>query len=171
MLVSWVRRADDAVFKAENAFLAAALAAILFLMLATIVARYVVNAPITWSEEALLIAFVWAIFVGASAAFRHRAHMRVDLLLLYAPRWLRLVLAVAGLAVVFAVLGALAHAMLGYAQAIGPNATPLLGFPVRYMLGVVPLAMATSALHLIRHIVDDGVETALASATEFAPQE
>jgi C4-dicarboxylate transporter DctQ subunit len=44
-----------------------------------VMARYVFNAPTEWSLEITTYALVWAGFLGAGHAHRHRRHVRVDL--------------------------------------------------------------------------------------------
>lgn len=168
MLAKITRRLDDFVHRAENAFLAAVLASILGIMLASIGGRYLLNSPLVWSEEALLIAFVWLIFVAAAASFRDRAHVRVDLLLLLLPRRVKIFLSAVGVILVFATMGVLAFSTIEYLDAVRSNRTPLLGIPVGYVFAVIPLSMVCAALHIIRNIIDDGLQHALASTTEAA---
>lgn len=40
--------------------------------------RYVVKAPLYWSEELARFLLIWAVFAGATFAFRHRTHMAID---------------------------------------------------------------------------------------------
>ncbi|MFO7730782.1 MAG: TRAP transporter small permease [Spirochaetia bacterium] len=42
--------------------------------------RFILKAPIGWSEELLTYSFTWASFIGASAAIYTNAHFSVDLL-------------------------------------------------------------------------------------------
>jgi TRAP-type C4-dicarboxylate transport system permease small subunit len=73
--------------------------------LAQVVWRYVLNDPLTWSEEAARYLLVWASFLCAWLAWRSRAHLGLDVLVARAPGRLRAVLdrgaeaAVAGFAV------------------------------------------------------------------------
>jgi len=43
--------------------------------------RYVVQAPLFWSEELARFLLIWSVFAGATFAFRHRTHMSIDLIL------------------------------------------------------------------------------------------
>lgn len=52
------------------------LATVTCLGIAQVFWRYVLNASLTWSEEAIRLMFVWLIFVGAANA----PHLRVNLL-------------------------------------------------------------------------------------------
>lgn len=47
--------------------------------------RYVFNYSISWSEEVATICFVWCVFIGASATYKHKLDMGIDLLVRKAP--------------------------------------------------------------------------------------
>ncbi len=51
-----------------------------------IVARFVLHAPIAWSEELLTYSFVWTTFLGASLAVNTLSHFNVDCLVIRLPR-------------------------------------------------------------------------------------
>lgn len=59
---------------------AAVLAALAFLICLQIFYRYVLEAPLTWSEEILRFLFVWLSFLGATILFRRGGHFRLDFL-------------------------------------------------------------------------------------------
>lgn len=73
--------------------------------LAQVIWRYVLNDPLTWSEEAARYLLVWASFLCAWLAWRARAHLGLDVLVVRVPARLRPLLdrgmeaAVAGFAV------------------------------------------------------------------------
>ena len=50
----------------------------------TVVARYVFNTGVTWSDQAFVKFTIWAALIGASRAVRDGLHVRVDLIL-YIP--------------------------------------------------------------------------------------
>jgi TRAP-type C4-dicarboxylate transport system permease small subunit len=58
--------------------------------------RYVMDAPLVWSEEAARITFIWVTFIGAGLAFQRRENLRIqllpDALPLRSRLWLRLVM-------------------------------------------------------------------------------
>jgi C4-dicarboxylate transporter DctQ subunit len=57
---------------------------------AQVVARYVFNEGVVWSEQAFVKLTVWAALIGASRAVRDGLHVRVDLLLdRLRPSWRR----------------------------------------------------------------------------------
>jgi len=68
----WLRR------RAEN--VSAALLLIMFLcFILTIVARYVFNYPLGWTEEASLIAWIWCTLWGAVFVLREKDEVRFDI--------------------------------------------------------------------------------------------
>ena len=42
--------------------------------------RYVFNMGIYWAEEVATISFVWSVFIGASATYKHRMNLGIDFL-------------------------------------------------------------------------------------------
>lgn len=53
-----------------------------------IVSRFILHAPIPWSEELLTYSFVWTSFLGASLAINSLSHFNVDCLVIRLPAWL-----------------------------------------------------------------------------------
>lgn len=49
--------------------------------------RYVLNLPLTWSEEAARYLNIWAVLLGASLSVKYKDHLRVDLIDGLVKRW------------------------------------------------------------------------------------
>lgn len=64
----------------EEAFLVLVLTAMVATIGGQVVARYVFNAPFSWSEELARYLFLWVVFLGASQAMRRQEHIAVGLL-------------------------------------------------------------------------------------------
>jgi len=60
---------------------------VLFLQVFT---RYVLRAPLYWSEELARIILIWSVFLGADFSFRSGTHMRIDILSKKLPIGLRM---------------------------------------------------------------------------------
>ena len=56
------------------------------LVIAAVFFRYVLNDPLTWTEETIVLLFTWMLFAGLASGFRNRMHIRIDALLLALPR-------------------------------------------------------------------------------------
>lgn len=55
------------------------------LVFVSVVLRYVLNSPVTWSEELASLLFAWITFVGAFVGFRSRSHIAIDTLVVFLP--------------------------------------------------------------------------------------
>ena len=51
--------------------------------------RYVLDQPLSWTEEITRMFIVWLSFIGAYAAMRENKHIGFDLLVASFPQWLR----------------------------------------------------------------------------------
>jgi TRAP-type C4-dicarboxylate transport system permease small subunit len=75
-----------------NWILALLMAAMVVIIAAQVWYRFVMNAPLSWSEEAGRYLFVWIAFIGAAAGIRYQVHLGIDLLHKLLPpnayRWL-----------------------------------------------------------------------------------
>lgn len=55
------------------------------LVIVNVLLRFFFNASITWAEEVSTICFVWSVFVGASAVYKHKMDIGIDVLILKLP--------------------------------------------------------------------------------------
>lgn len=63
-----------------NWFLALLMAAMVVIISAQVWFRFVLNDPLSWSEEAGRYLFVWISFMGAAAGVRYQVHLGIDLM-------------------------------------------------------------------------------------------
>ncbi len=85
--------------------LALILSAMTVLVFASVVLRYVMNSPVTWSEELASLLFAWITFMGAFVGFRSRSHIAIDTLVVFLPPAVRGAIRCMVDAVVLCVLG------------------------------------------------------------------
>lgn len=50
------------------------------LVMMNVILRYGFNKGIYWSEEVATISFVWSVFIGASACYRKKLHIGIDMI-------------------------------------------------------------------------------------------
>jgi len=160
-LANAVRRLDDWSSRAEDLCLAALHALIAGLVLAAVVFRYILNDPLTWSEELIIVLFGWMIFLGIANAFRVRSHIIIDVVVLFAPRVVSIAFGVIATAVTALVLGVLAWYAWRYMVREMPNLTPMLGVSAAWAIAPLVVGSVLSILHLLRNLIDEGVTGAL----------
>lgn len=73
IFLSWLDRAI-------NWVLALLMAAMVVVIAAQVWYRFVLNDPLSWSEELGRYLFVWISFLGAAAGVRYQVHLGIDLL-------------------------------------------------------------------------------------------
>ena len=74
------RTVFDLMDRLINWFLALLMAAMVVIISAQVWYRFVLNDPLSWSEEAGRYLFVWISFIGAAAGVRYQVHLGIDLM-------------------------------------------------------------------------------------------
>ena len=73
-------RLFDGMDRGINWFLSFLMAAMVVVIAAQVWYRFVLNDPLSWSEELGRYLFVWISFTGAAAGVRYQVHLGIDLL-------------------------------------------------------------------------------------------
>ncbi len=115
--------------------------------------RYVLQMPLSWTEEVVLLCMVWVVFLGASIATKHKGHIVIDILLTVFPHKLARALEALGLSVVMAVLALLGWQGILLIEATRDVATTALGIPTMYIYAAAPTAALLMFIHSGRHLL------------------
>ncbi len=154
-------RLDDAVSRGEDLFLSLSHGIIASLIIAAVVFRYVLNDPLTWTEEFIVILFVWMLFIGFASGFHKRMHIRIDALLLVLPHGART--AFGTLAVAATLFTLLALVWFGTQQTLilTGTMTPMLRVPAAWLVAGLPVSCTLACLHILRFAVTEGLAETL----------
>jgi TRAP-type C4-dicarboxylate transport system permease small subunit len=115
--------------------------------------RYVLQMPLSWTEEVVLLCMVWVCFLGASMATKHKEHIVIDIVVILVPAQLAKAMEVVSLSVVGAVLALLVWQgvlLVGVTQDV---ATTALGIPTMYIYAAVPVSGLLMFIHNSRHLL------------------
>jgi len=139
------------------------------ILFAGVVARYVLHAPLIWSDELASILFLWLAMLGSVVAFRRSEHMRMTALVANAgPRaqaYLDLVATCAALAFLLLI----AHPAYDYAYEESFITTPALQISNSWRAAALPVGTCLMALFALLRLVRYGdVRTVLAAAITVA---
>ena len=106
-----------------------------------VIYRYVLSAPLSWSEEASRYCFVWIIFLGAVLGLERGVHIGVDILTNRLPATIRRSLTIAShlLIGVFCLL--VAYASWPVLEVNMLQTSPALGLPMTYIYAAIPVSM------------------------------
>lgn len=134
---------------------AIAVAAEVVILLVGVIARYVFNHPLDWTDELASIVFLWLANFGAAVALRHGTHMRMTALVARFSPGVRSVAETLAVAAPCLLLVLMIGPMAAYAQGEWVVQTPALGWPNTLRAAAVPagsaLMMAICLARLARH--------------------
>jgi len=147
-----VLKALDRLLKCLLTFLVGLLTVSVFLQ---VLIRFVFKYPLPWTEEVSRIAFVYAIFVGATIAVREKAHLNVDFILVVLPQGLARAIKLVGTALVGIFLVFMTWQGVVFVRATGVQVTPVMQVPFRYLYLIIPSCGGLMLLYLALGIVDD----------------
>jgi TRAP-type C4-dicarboxylate transport system permease small subunit len=149
----WTRTALRALVTFEQVISVLLLLMIVSLIFAQVVARYVFNAPLFWSDELARYTYVWLSFIAAVFVAAERGHIQIDVIdRLLGPRGRLVVEIVAGLIVIGTCLFVIYGSWPWLMTNIRPR-SPALRLPMVWLYGVVWLAFALIALHTLINLV------------------
>lgn len=140
---------------AEKMLAVVLLAAIVILIFANVIMRYVMNASLTWGEELTLWLFVWFVWIGVSYAFHTGDHVRITVLRdLTGPRGSLIVDAIVALMVlVFLAVLTYECVKLIMMPFVASQSSVVLGLPIPILYASAPVGAALSAIRVIQHLI------------------
>ena len=121
--------------------------------LAQVFFRYVLAAPLPWSEELARYCFVWIVFLGAAIGLERGIHLGVDIFVNLLPPRLRTGLEVLSNAMIGCFAAAIIYASL---PVIGMNMlqrSPAIGVQMSWIYIAIPVSMALVFLICVERIV------------------
>jgi TRAP-type C4-dicarboxylate transport system permease small subunit len=136
-------------------------ASVLLVIIAVIVnwgvfCRYVLFAPLPWSEQIPKYAMIWMGFLGASVGISRSRHIGFDILVKRLPSIMRKIIIFAGHIIILFFLVMMTIYGVSFAFAVGfSSKAPMLPIPMFYLFLAVPVGGIFMILQaLIRIILD-----------------
>lgn len=79
---SFWRKLCDSAEGLSRAIVGGSILTIVAITLVAVWYRYVLNAPLSWTEQVCRILFVWSVFAGAAVLYRQMLHIVIDMFVL-----------------------------------------------------------------------------------------
>lgn len=155
---------DALIARLEAAVVAALMAALTAVTAAQVFNRYVLNAPLIWSEEAARYLFVWVSMFGAALAMHQGGHFGLVVLLRRSPPRLQTILGtlvtlvVAVFLVVFLITG------IREAELASLQSALTLPITMEWPYLALPLSAGLMLFHVLAHLVRFGIRMHLLNA-------
>ena len=156
-----LRIIDKVLRKIEDTVTIAGLGIMTALVIVQIIARFVFNAPLKWSEEVARFIFLWVVFIGVSYATRERLHIRLTLLYERFPPKVQTILEIAyniGIIVLLVLLIEKSIPVLVRQNRLPMPATQIL--PMSYVFIAIPIGFSMTIIRTLMQIYEDAKKLA-----------
>lgn len=125
-------------------------------LFAGVVSRYVLHAPLIWSDELASMLFLWLATLGAVVAFRRSEHMRMTALVASAGPRLRAYLDLVAICAALAFLLLIVHPAYEYASDEGVITTPALQISNAWRAAALPIGTCLMAVFAFLRLIRFG---------------
>ena len=125
------------------------------LVVINIILRYIFNSGLVWSEEVATGCFVWSVFIGAVAVFKHRGHVGVDIIVKKMPETMQKAVTLITDIILVALNGYMSYLSVLYISKSYTKMTPVLGVSSVYISASVLIAFVLMTLYSIKFVWQD----------------
>lgn len=143
-----LRKIDTAAAGLEIAVTLLLLAVIVAVVFLQVVCRYVLQDPLSWTEELARDALIWMTFIGSALAVRAKAHFALELTTSKLPESMRLPweILLTGIVAVFLVV--LLYQSIRILPVVHYQRSPTLSLPISYLYLSIPVGTALMLVHI-----------------------
>ena len=131
------------------------LVTMIVLVIANVFLRYLFNYSIFWAEEVATICFVWCVFVGASATYKHKMDMGIDVLITKTPPAIEKAIRLAVTLVLLAINGYIFYMAMIFTNIAWVKPTAVLGVSSAVVNSALIVGFGLITLHTIRFLHRD----------------
>ncbi|WP_332447005.1 TRAP transporter small permease [Sphaerochaeta sp.] len=117
--------------------------------------RYFLKTGIYWSEEVATACFVWSVFIGAAAGYKHKAHVGVDMLVNLCPPRIKKVIVIIVDAILLLINGYITYIAVIYISLSYRKPTPVLGMSTAYISSSILVSFALMTCYSIYFLIQD----------------
>lgn len=125
------------------------------LVVINIILRYIFNSGLVWSEEVATGCFVWSVFIGAVAVFKHRGHVGVDIIVKKMPQGVQKAVALITDIILVALNGYMSYLSILYISKSYMKMTPVLGISSVYVSSSVLIAFVLMTIYSVKFVWQD----------------
>ena len=147
-----MERLDSLTARRERWMLIVLLSVMVVLGLLQIISRFVIKAPIMWSEALLMYMFVWFSFLGASLAVRELSHFEVEIFMVRLPQMIQKILSLAVFAMIFVFALFMIWKGLFLVKLNQRQLMAMMPFTMSAPYVILPLSGTFIAIHSLNHL-------------------
>ena len=117
--------------------------------------RYLLDYSIVWSEEVATICFVWCVFIGASATYKNKMDMGIDLLVTQAPERAASVIRLITRLILLILNGYIFTMAIIFTSIAWSKPTAVLGISSAVFNSALVVSFGLITIHTFRFFIDD----------------
>lgn len=125
------------------------------LVITNVILRYLFNYSIFWAEEVSTICFVWAVFIGASATYKHKMDIGIDLLITKTPENIQRIMKVFVDLLLLVINGYIFYMSIIFTSIAMKKPTAVLGVSSVVFNGALVVGFGLTTLHTLRFMYQD----------------
>jgi TRAP-type C4-dicarboxylate transport system permease small subunit len=131
------------------------LVTMIVLVIANVFLRYLFSYSIFWAEEVATICFVWCVFVGASATYKHKMDMGIDVLITKTPAKIEQSIRFAVSLVLLAINGYIFYMAIVFTKIAWVKPTAVLGISSAAVNSALIVGFGLITFHTVRFLARD----------------
>jgi TRAP-type C4-dicarboxylate transport system permease small subunit len=125
------------------------------LVMLNVIMRYFFKTGIYWTEEVATACFVWSVFIGAAAGYKHKAHVGVDMLVNLCPPILKKIIIIVVDLVLLLINGYITYIAVIYLSLSYKKPTPVLGISTAYISSSILVSFALMTIYAVYFLIQD----------------
>ena len=121
--------------------------------LAQVIFRYLLSAPLPWSEELARYCFVWIVFLGGAVGLSRGIHLGVDLFVNLLPERARIGLDFLTNGLIAGFAATVVYASLPVIEMNLLQRSPALGVQMSYIYAAIPISMVLIVMICVERMI------------------
>lgn len=122
-------------------------------VIVNVILRYAFKSGLFWVEEVATVSFIWSVFVGAAAAYRHKMHIGIDLITSLFPERVRELISILINFMMVIINGYIVYLSFLFIQANRLKRTPVLDVPAVYVNAAIAVGFGLMTVHAVQFLI------------------
>lgn len=128
------------------------------LVILNVFLRYLFGYSIFWAEEVATICFVWCVFIGASATYKHKMDIGIDILITTAPPRIEKLVRLMTKLTLLAINGYIFYIAMVFTKIAWTKPTAVLGISSAVFNSALVVGFGLITIYTLRFLYEDIVE-------------
>lgn len=120
-----------------------------------VILRYVFNTGFYWVEEVATTCFVWSVFIGVAAAYKHKMHIGIDMITMLFPASAQVYISLVINSLMILINGYIFYLAIIFTRASSIKPTAVLGISSSWVSCSILVGFGLVTFHAIRFLIND----------------